>query len=78
MRYVMLHYRKDENDAKACPEISEVYGENTVGERRNREWFARFHSKNLNVKNAPRFGWLFTGKVDKIIQMVEQHASFQG
>lgn len=37
MRYVMLHYRKDENDAKACPEISEVYGENTVGERRNRE-----------------------------------------
>lgn len=37
MRYVMLYYRKDENDAKACPEISEVYGENTVGERRNRE-----------------------------------------
>lgn len=45
-----------------------------------KEWLVRYHSGNLDVKNAIRSGRPVRGKVDEIImQMVEQnrHSSCQ-
>ena len=54
------------------PKHCEVYGENAVSERRTQEWFARFRSGNLNVQDAPRSGRQVTGKVEEILQLMEQ------
>lgn len=54
-------------------------GEKAVSERRTQEWFARFHSGNFSVKDAPRSNRPVTEKVDEISQLMEQdrHASCQ-
>jgi len=36
-------------------------------------WFKRFRSENFDVKDAPRFDRLITGKVDEIMEKVEQN-----
>ena len=67
IRYAMLfYYKKGKNAAKTCRKICEVYGENAVSERRIQEWFTRFRSGNLDVKDAHRSGRPVTEKVDEM------------
>jgi len=35
-------------------------------------WFKRFQSRNFDVEGAPRSGRLITGKVDEIMEKIEQ------
>jgi len=63
---MLFNYKKGKNAAKTCRKFYEIYGENAVSERRIQEWFARFRSGNLDVKDAPLSGRPVTGKVKEI------------
>ena len=67
-----FYFLKSKNVFQITKKINAVYGADTVSDRTVREWFARFRSKNFDVRDAPRCGRSISQKIDEIIQNVEK------
>ncbi|GBP77873.1 Putative uncharacterized protein FLJ37770 [Eumeta japonica] len=50
----------------------DFYKPNAVSKRDAQNWFKRFQSGNFDVKDEPRCGRPVTGKVDAILEKVQQ------
>ncbi|KAL9922417.1 histone-lysine N-methyltransferase SETMAR-like [Glossina fuscipes fuscipes] len=73
IRYILqFYYEKGKNAAQARKKICDVYGRDSLSNATACRWFGRFRSGNLDVKDAPRSGRPITGKVDEILQKIEE------
>ena len=55
--HILLYYfRKGKNALQARKKLHEVYGEKSLTERQCQNWFARFRSRDFDLKDAPRSG----------------------
>jgi len=70
VRYILKFYYK--NVTQATKKICDVYGYNAVSVRATQSWFKRFQSGNFDIKDAPCSDRLIIGKVDEIMEKVEQ------
>ena len=81
IRHVMLFYhRKGYNGSQIGREICAVYATDAVTDLTVRNWFERFRSGNLDVKDLPHSGRPLTEEADEILQLIaiDRHASCQG
>ena len=54
-RHILLYYfRKGKNAVKAQKKLNDVYSEKSLTERQCQNWFARFHSGDFGLNDAPR------------------------
>ena len=58
---------------QAWKKLYDVYGEKSLTERQCRNWFARFRSRDFNLKDAPRSGRPTEVDDDKIKAMIENN-----
>ena len=73
MRYILLyHFDKGDNASQACENMCALYSEGAVSKSAARKWFARFRSKNFDVKDKPRSGRPITERSDEILEKIEQ------
>ena len=74
MYYYILQYYFDKGDnaSQDCEKICGVYGEGAVSKSAARKWFARFRSRNFDVKDEPRSNRPITEKSDEILEKIEQ------
>jgi len=70
IQYILKFYYKKKNASQIAKKICDVY--DTVSIRVVQNWFKCFQSGKFNVKDASRFGRSITGKVDEIMEKVEQ------
>ncbi|KAG5323495.1 SETMR methyltransferase, partial [Pseudoatta argentina] len=69
IHYILqYYYDKGKNTAQDCKKICVIYGEDTLA----RKWFARFRTRNFDVKDEPRSGRSITEKSDKITEKVKR------
>lgn len=74
IRHVLhFHYLKGQNASQATKNICDVYGPNALSIRVAQQWFERFRSGVVEVKDAPRSGRPITEKVDEIMEKIEQN-----
>jgi len=72
IRYILkFYYKKGKNVIQATKKICDVYGHNAILIRVAQSWFKCFQS-NFDVKNAPHSDRSLIGKVDEIMEKVEQ------
>jgi len=83
IHFEILLQKKGKNATQA-KKICDVYGHDAVSVHVVRSWFKRFQSRNFDVKifyikifdvnnfDASRSGRLITGKVDEMMEKVEQ------
>ena len=73
-RYILLYYfRKGKNAVQARKKLYDVYGEKSLTERQYQNWFARFRSRDFDLKDAPRSGRPTEVDDDKIKAMIENN-----
>ncbi|KAG5324191.1 SETMR methyltransferase, partial [Acromyrmex heyeri] len=73
IRYILQYYYDiGKNAAQACEKICAIYGEDTLSKSAARKWFARFRTRNFDVKDEPRSGRPITEKSDEIMEKVER------
>ena len=73
IRYILkFYYKKGKNVTQAAKKICDVYGHDAVSIRVAQSWFKRFQFGNFDIKDAPRSGRPITGKIDEIMNKVEQ------
>ena len=73
-RHILLYYfRKGKNVVQARNKLYDVYGEKSLTERQCQNWFARFRSGNLDLKDAPRSGRPTEVDDDKIKAILENN-----
>jgi len=71
IRYILkFYYKKGKNATQAAKKLCDVYGHDAV--RVAQIWFKRFQPENFDIKDAPRSARPITGKVDEIMEKVEQ------
>ena len=58
---------------QARKKLYDVYGEKSSTERQCQNWFARFRSRDFNLKDAPRFGRPTEVDDEKIKAMIENN-----
>ena len=54
--FCFFYFRRGKNPAQAHRKLCGVYGDECLSERQCQNWFARFRSGNLDVKDEPRPG----------------------
>ena len=70
-RHILLYYfRKGKNALQARKKLYDVYGEKSLTESQCQNWFVRFHSGDLDLKDAPRSGRPTEVDDDKIKAMI--------
>ena len=69
---LQYHFDKGDNASQACEKICGVYGEVAVSKSAARKCFARFRSRNFNIKDQPRSGRPITEKSDAILEKIQQ------
>ena len=73
-RHILLYYfRKNKNPVQARKKLHDVYGEKSLTERQCQNWFVRFRSGDLYLKDAPRSGRPTEVNDDKIKAMIENN-----
>ena len=71
-RCIMLFYfHKSKNATQIRKKICAVYGEDAVSDRMCQKWFAKFHSEEMNIEDAPRSGRPVTTNVDQITALID-------
>ncbi|XP_043604582.1 histone-lysine N-methyltransferase SETMAR-like [Bombus pyrosoma] len=56
-RHILLYYfRKGKNASQAYNKLCAVYGNEALKEKQCQNWFAKFRSGDISLKNAQRFG----------------------
>ena len=56
-RHILLYYfRKGENAVQAQKKLYDIYGAKSLTERQFQNWFARFRSRDFDLKDASRSG----------------------
>jgi len=73
IQYILkFYYKKGKTATQAVKKICNVYEYDAVSVRVAQSWFKRFQSGNFDVKDALRSGQPITGKIDEIMEKVEQ------
>ena len=73
-RHILLcYYQKGKNAVQARKKLYDVYGEKSLTERQCRNWFARFRSGDLDLKDAPRSGRPTEVEDDNMKAMIENN-----
>ena len=73
-RHILLYYfRKGKNAVQARKNLYDVHGEKSLTERQCQNWFARFRSGGLDLKDAPRSRSPTEVDDDKIKAMIENN-----
>ena len=62
-----FYFRKGKNAAQSERKLCGVYGDEYLIERQCQNWFARFRSRNFDVKDEPRRSRPIVEKVDEIL-----------
>ena len=56
-RHILLYsFRKGKNAVQARKKFYDFFGEKSLTERQCQNWFARFGSRDFDLKHAPRSG----------------------
>ena len=57
IQYVMLwEFKIYKNPTETVKNISCVYGQGVITDRQVRDWFTKFHSGDMSLRNEPRPG----------------------
>ena len=73
-RHILLHpFRKGKNAVQARKKLYNLHGEKSLTERLCQNWFARFRSEDIDLKDAPRSGCPAEVDDDKIKAMIENN-----
>ena len=73
-RHILLYYfQKDKNAMQARKKLYDIYGEKSLTERQCQNWFARFRSRDFDLKYVPRSGRPTEVGDDKIKAMIENN-----
>jgi len=75
IRYILkFYYKKEKNVTQVAKKICDVYGHDTVSRVTQRVLgLVQTFSGNFDVKDAPHSGQSITGKVDEIMEKIEQN-----
>ena len=69
--HILFYFQKGKNAVQARKKLHDVYGKDYLTERRCQHWFARFHSGNINLQDAPHTGHSTDTDNDKIKAVIE-------
>ena len=78
--HILLYFKKGENTTEThTKKICAVYGEGAMTGRTCQKWFAKFHSGNFLLDNAPWLGRPVEVDSDEIETLTEnnQHSTMQ-
>ena len=77
LRYIMLnHFEKGWTAAQSFRDLTNTYGEGTIGESTVRTWFARFKSGDKDVEDKEGRGRPSELDDDALLEAVEQDESY--
>ena len=66
---MLFYFRKGKNVTQTRKKICAVYGEDAISNRMCQKWFAKFHSGEMNIEDAPRSSRPVT--TDQIIALID-------
>ena len=73
-RHILLYYfRKGKNAVRARKKLYDIYGKKSLTERQCQDLFARFHSGDFDLKDAPHSGRPTEVDDGKIKAMIENN-----
>src|SRR6185437_152768 len=77
LRYIMLnHFEKGWTAAQSFRDLTNTYGEGTIGKSTVRTWFARFKSGDKDVENKEGRGKPSELDNDALLEAVEKDESY--
>ena len=77
LRYIMLHhFEKGWTAAQSFRDLTNTYGEGTIGKSTVRTWFARFKSGDKDVEDKEGRGRPSELDDDALLEAVEQDESY--